>query len=60
MPAPQLERPFTPVPLARLLALEEQLFGKLPNNLLGHDLRAVILEAILARRQQLTHPPQEE
>lgn len=38
------------VPLDHLEALELQLFPKLPDNELGRDLRAVVLEAITARK----------
>lgn len=44
------------VPLNRLLALERQFFPMLPDNPAGRDLRAVVLEAISARRNtQVRH-----
>lgn len=40
------------VPIERLLALERQLLSKLPVNQLCNDLRAVVKEAIAARRRE--------
>jgi hypothetical protein len=40
------------VPLERLEAMEIQLFPRLPDTQLGHDLRACVLELLLLRKDE--------